>query len=155
MATPRDKYYTEFFSTITYCNDYNCAPFSNEKIRDKIHKVIAEEEAGAHNVTVGNFSQTPNTQRENENMILTSEKRDNSDAMVETLKGFTIKNSGYYESDSENTNNAKGDPASDPNVATHNTDINKRKVTDSRNRDLQQKVLSNQTLPIITTEIEP
>ena len=53
MATPRDKYHMEFFRTITYCNDSNYAPLSNDSIQYEIHKVIAEEESDAHNVTVG------------------------------------------------------------------------------------------------------
>ena len=80
MATSRDKYYTQLFKTIVYCNDSNDAPFSNDNIPDSINRVIAEEEADAHNitsddhnVTVDNFSQPPNTQRENKRMILTSE----------------------------------------------------------------------------------
>ena len=32
MATPRDKYYTELFRTITDSNDRNSAPLFNEKI---------------------------------------------------------------------------------------------------------------------------
>ena len=76
------------FRTITDFNDRNGAPFSNENIRDAIHRVIAKEEAGdhkitsdSHNITVDTFSQTPNTQRENKNTIFTSEKRDKSDAL--------------------------------------------------------------------------
>ena len=42
MATPRDKYYTDFFRTITYFNDRNGAPFSNEKIQYSIHRVVVE-----------------------------------------------------------------------------------------------------------------
>ena len=102
-----------------------------------------------------NFSQMPNTQIENENTILTSEKRDNLDALTETLKGLIINNDGYHESDSVNTNEAKGGPASDMKVGTHNIDRNKRKVTNTSNRDLQQKLLSNRTLPIINTTIDP
>ena len=78
MATPRDKYYTEFYRTITDCNYRNGAPFSNEKIPDEIRRGIVEEEVETHNVTVDTFSQspvTPNTQGDNENTILTSEKR--------------------------------------------------------------------------------
>ena len=63
-----------------------------------------------HNLTVGTFSQTPfmpNTQRYNENTILTIEKRNNSDALSETLKGLTINNAVYYESESENMNDTK------------------------------------------------
>ena len=40
MITPRDKYYTEMFRTITDCNYRNGAPLSNEKTRDAIHRVI-------------------------------------------------------------------------------------------------------------------
>ena len=101
------------------------------------------------------FSQTSNTQRENKNTILTSEKRDKSDTLAETLKGLTINNAGYYESDSVNANGAKGDPASDPKISNHTSDVNKIKVTDTSNGDLQQKLLSNRTLPIITTTIDP
>ena len=74
MATPRDKYYTELFRTITDFNDPNGAPFSNEKIQYAIHRVIEEEEtdahiiaSDAHKVTVDNSSQTtatPNVQGE-------------------------------------------------------------------------------------------
>ena len=49
----------------------------------------------------------------------------------------------------------KGDPASDPIVSNHITDENKRKVTDNSKGDFQQKLLSNRTLPIITTKIDP
>ena len=68
------------------------------------------------------FSQTLNTQRENENTILKSEKRDNLDVLTETLKGLTINDSGYYEPESANANNEKGYPASNLQVATHTTD---------------------------------
>ena len=97
MATPRDKYHTELFRTITDCNNCNDAPFSNGYIIDTINRVISEEIADAynitsdtHNVTVDNFSQTPNAQRENENAILTNEKGDKLDAPAETLKGLKI-----------------------------------------------------------------
>ena len=59
---------------------------------------------------------TPNTQGENENAILTSERLNNLDALVETLKGLTINDSGYYESDSANENDTKVDPAINPKV---------------------------------------
>ena len=112
----------------------------------------------SHNVTVDTFSQTPvtpNTKGENENSIFTSEKRDKSDALTETLNNLTINNDRYYESDSANVNDAKGDPASDLKVATHTIERNKRKVTDTSNGDLRKKILSNQTLPIITETIDP
>ena len=85
MATPWDKYDTEFFSTITDCNDRNGAPFSNDKIRYAIHRFIEEDKTNSHNVTVDTFIKTPltpNEQGENENMILTSEKWDKLDALA-------------------------------------------------------------------------
>ena len=59
---------------------------------------------------------TTNTKEENANTILTSERLNNSDALIETLKVLTISDAGYYRSDK---NHAKGDPTSDPRVATH------------------------------------
>ena len=61
METPRDKYYMELYRTIKYCNDRNGAPLSNDNIRDVMNRVIIEEEAEAHNVTMDNFSKTPAT----------------------------------------------------------------------------------------------
>ena len=79
------------------------------------------------------FNQTSNTKKENENMILTREKLDKLDALSETLKGLIINDAGYYESDSANANDAKGNPASDPEISTHTSDINKMKVTYTSN----------------------
>ena len=88
-------------------------------------------------------------------MILTSEKQDKLDVLAENLKGLKISKAGYYESYSANLNDKKGDSASDSKLATHTTDGKKRKFTDTSNEDLQQKILSNRNLPIITTMIEP
>ena len=117
MATPRDKYYTKMYETLVDYNDRNNAPWSNEKLWQAIHKYIEEEEvdghnitlddhnitSSAHNLTADTFSQrpvTPNTQGENENAILTSERLNNSDVLEEMLKGLKINDAGYYESDS-------------------------------------------------------
>ena len=72
--------------------------------------------------------------------------------LAETLKWLTINDSGYYESDK---NDAKGNTESDPKTVTHTRDDKKRKVTDTSNGKLQQKLLINRTLPIITTTIDP
>ena len=97
MATPRDKYYTKMYESLIDYNDRNDAPLSNKNIREAMHKFIAEEESdvynitpGAHNVTVDTFSQKSDTQRENANVILTSEKLD------KLLKYLTINNAVYY-----------------------------------------------------------
>ena len=102
-----------------------------------------------------NFCQSPvttNTQGENANEILTSERMNNLDALAETLKLLTINDAGYYNSDA---NDAEGDPTSDPKSDTHTSDGKKRKVTDTSNVNLQHKLLINRTLPIITTTIYP
>ena len=88
------------YRTSTDYNDRNGAPLSNENIRDSISRVILEEEEESHTVAVVTFNQTPitsNTQGENKNMILTSEKQNNSNALTETLKVLTMSNAGYYE----------------------------------------------------------
>ena len=102
MATPRDKYYTEWYRTIIDCKDRTGALFSNEKILDATHRVIVKYETEAHNITMDNFYQypvTPNTQGENENAILTSGRLNNSDTLAKTLKVLTINYAGYYNPD--------------------------------------------------------
>ena len=88
-------------------------------------------------------------------MILKSYKLDKSGALEEMLKGLTINDSEYYESDSANASDAKVNPASYPKIASHTSDGKKRKVMNTSNGDLQQKLLSNRTLPIITTTMDP
>ena len=148
--------------TITDCNKCKDAPFSNEKIQDAIHKFIVGEELDAykitsndHNVIADTFSQMSNTQRENANTILTSGKLDKLDALEEMLKELAINDAGYYESDSAKRNDAKGNPASDPKTVTYTRDVKKRKVTDNSNGYIQQKLLSNWTLLILTTTTDP
>ena len=63
-----------------------------------------------------NFFQSPvtiNTQGDNANTILISERINNSGALVETLIGLTIHDAGYYNSDE---NDAEGDTTSKPKV---------------------------------------
>ena len=87
---------------------------------------------------MGTFCQFPfttNTQGENVNAILTSSRINHSYALVETLKGLTIKNAGYYNSDE---NDAEFNTESYPKVDTHTSDGKKRNVTDTSNRNLQQ-----------------
>ena len=74
-----------------------------------------------------------NTQRGNENAILTSEKLDKLDALAENLKDLKIKDSEYYVSDSVNSNDTKDDPARNLKTVTHTTDKKNRKVTETRN----------------------
>ena len=109
----------------------------------------------AHNITMDTFCQSPittYTQGENAKAVLTSEIINDADTLAEMLKGLKINDTGYYNS---HRNDAEGFPASYPKVAMHNSDGNKRKVTDTRNGNLQQKLLTNQTLLIITMPIYP
>ena len=141
------KYYTELYRTRTDYNDCNGAPFSNENIRDAIYIVNAEEESEAHNLCIDAFCRSPvitNTQGENENVILTSERINKSDALAETLKVLTINDAGYYNSEG---NHAEGDHASDSKVATHTSNIKKRKVTDTSNGNLQQNIIDQPDTP--------
>ena len=84
------------------------------------------------------FCQSPvttNTKGQNANTILTSQRINNLDTLAETLKVLTINDAGYYNS---GKNYAEGDPASNPKVATHTSDGNKIKVTDTSNVNLKQ-----------------
>ena len=63
------------------------------------------------------------------------------------LEDLTINDAEYYVSNSATFNNAKEDPASDPKTVTHTSD-RKGKITDTSNLNIQQKILSNQTLPV-------
>ena len=72
-------------------------------------------------------------------MILKSDKLDKLDALEEMLKGLTINDADYYESNSANANDAKGNPAIDLKIATHTSDGKKRKVMYTSNGYLQQK----------------
>ena len=58
----------------------------------------------------------------------------------------------YYYSDE---NDAVDDPSSNPKVDTHSSDLNKRRVIDTSNGNLQQKLFINWKIPIITTTIDP
>ena len=85
---------------------------------------------------------------------MTSEKQDKSYEVVEILKGLKTNNAGYYESGSANKNDANRDTASNLRTVTHTSDGKKRKVTDTSNVYLQQKLLSKRTLPFVTTTMD-
>ena len=71
------------------------------------------------------------------------------------LKYLTINDAEYSVSNSANVNDAKGDSACDPKTVTNTSDRKKIKVTDTRNRILQQKLLSNRTLPVVAPTMDP
>ena len=86
---------------------------------------------------------------------MTSEKLDKLDELEETLKDFIINDAEYYVSDSANVNDAKGNPASDLKTFTYTSDGKKINITDISNAIFQQALLSNRTLPIVTTTMDP
>ena len=100
MSTLRYKYHQKILETLVDEDDCNNAPLSNEKFRKERSTVISEMEAeeskiilDTNNVTMDNFCQSPvtaNTQGENANIILTSDRINNLDALAETLKGQTL-----------------------------------------------------------------
>ena len=153
MATSREKYYMEMYKTLTNNNDQNDASLSNDNIQEAIHKFI-EEESDYNNVTVDNFSHTANTQRGNANAIFTSENLEKSDKMADKIKDLTINDAEHYVSNSAIANDKKCNPASDPKTATH-TSESKGKVTDTSNRNTQQKLLNNRTLSFIVWTMNP
>ena len=59
-----------------------------------------------NNVTADTFSHKFNTQRENENAIITSEELDKSDEQADALKDLTINDVKYNESDTATTSDA-------------------------------------------------
>ena len=54
-----------------------------------------------------------------------------------------------------NANDSEGDPESNPKIYTPTSDRKERKVTDTSNGYLKQKLLSNRTLPIIVMTMDP
>ena len=124
MATPREKYHTEIYKTLTDYNECNNEPLSNENIREAIHKFMEEESiSDANNVTEDTFIHTSNTKIYNANEIFTSEKIDKSDDLTDALNDLTIKNDGYYASNSAIASNAQGDIKRDPKTVTHTSNI--------------------------------
>ena len=114
------------FKTLTDYNDLNNTSLSKAEIQESMNKFIEDESiAYYNNVTTNTFRHASNTQRENENAILTSEKLDKSDALAEAIKYLTMNDAEYYESDSANMNDAKVDVARNSKVATHTSYGNK------------------------------
>ena len=125
-------------------NDYNNAPLCNENLRQEVSKVMEEteeeerdSERNANNMTMDTFCHqspvTTNTQGEIANV--TNEGQISSEILAESIKGFngltiqsTINDAAYYDSEEDD---AESDPNSDPKVATHTSDKNKRKITDT------------------------
>ena len=133
------------------------------KSRKKTEEEERCAERNANNVTMDTlFNKSPikiNTQRKNANM--TNERQISSNILAETIKEFnglmiqsTINDSAYYDSEEDD---AKNDPKSDSLVATHTSDVNKRKTTntDTTNGNAAHKLLMNREIPGIIQGVIP
>ena len=143
------------FMTLTDYNDRNNTPLSNENIWESIRKAMEEESISyANNVNAHTFSHTSNTQIDNENAIFKSDKLDKLDNLVDMWKDLTINNVKYYESDTATASDTQGDPTHYPKIVIHTSNGNE-KVTDTINRDFEQKLLSNRNLHVVVPTMNP
>ena len=92
----------------------------------------------SNNVTADIFSHASIAQRENANEIFTSEKKDKSDKLVDTVKNLTINEADYYESNTATASDTQGDITSNPYKITHTSNI-----------FLEQELLSYRTIPVL------
>ena len=102
----------------------------------------------ANNVTADTFCHTPNTQRENANIIFTSENLDKLDELADALKYLIIRGAEFYESDTATANDAQGDSTRDQKTATHTSNGNE-KITETSNGNFEENKSSNRTLPVV------
>ena len=139
----------EMYNTLTNLNDRKNTSLLNDKIQEAMRKAVEEKLlSNANNKTVDAFSHTSNTQAENSNKNFTSEKLDKSDDLSNALKDLTINDSKYYESDTATASDAQGDSTRNLKTVTHTSNGNE-KVTDPSNKNFEQKLLSNLTLPVV------
>ena len=97
-----------------------------------------ESISDANNFTVDTFSHTSITQRENANTILTSEKKDKSDALVYAIKDLKISDTKYYESNTSTASDAQGDLIRNPETVICTSNRNET-VTNTINENPEQK----------------
>ena len=75
MVTSRDRYYMEMYKAINYYNNRNNTPLLSENIQEEMCKVMEEESIrDAYTVTADTCIHAYSAQRENSNMVFTSEK---------------------------------------------------------------------------------
>ena len=108
------------------------------KTQEVVLRVIREDDAGAmtdaKNITDDTCSLASNSQKENPNVIFTSEKLEISDELVDVVNNMTIKNVGY-ELHTATVSDAQVNLVSDPDI-----------VTLTSNRIIDQKLLSCRTI---------
>ena len=93
-----------------------------------------------NNVTTDTFSHTSNTQKENANTILTSEKLDKSDELVNAVNNLTINDNEYYESTLATASDTQGDLTRNLETSTH-TRNGKETVTYISNGNFEQNII--------------
>ena len=91
-----------------------------------------------NNVNVDIFNHASNAQRENKNVIFTSEKLDKLDNQVDAVENLKINNAEYYSSNTLTASDSQG-----------NITSNQETVTHTSNGNSEQKVLSYWTIPIV------
>ena len=89
-----------------------------------------EEESIAddNNVTADTFSHASNTQRENTNAVITIEKLNKLDKLVDAVKKLTINNAKYYKSNTATANDTQGNLTRNLETVTHNRNGNVGKI---------------------------
>ena len=100
------------------------------------------------------FSHTSNTQRENTNAIFTSEKLDKSDKLADALNDLTINDTKYYESNTATVSDAQSNITHNMESVTHSNNGNET-PTNTSNGNVEQKLLSNQTIPVVILTMNP
>ena len=104
-------------------------PLSNTRILEEIRKVIDELSiVDDNNVTTATFSHASNTQRDNSNVIFTSEKPDKSDKLVYTVNNLTINDAKYYESNTATASAVQGSITRNTETVTHTSTRNLNKT---------------------------
>ena len=165
MSTLKDKYFERVLETLVDHNDCHNAPFSNEKLYQAVSKVMSEmeeEERNSNNVTMNTLCQYPVTNNiQIKNAKVPNKKQITSDILEEKIKGFKgltlhsiINNSTYDNSDKDD---AERDPKIDQLISNHTGDRKKIKITDTdtTNINFSQKLLINQTIPVIIPPTDP
>ena len=98
----------------------------------------------ANNVTADAFVYASTSQRENVDVIFTSEKLDKPDKLFDVINNLTI-NDARYELNKVTESGSQGDPTINPYTVTH-TSNRLYTVTHTSNRILDQQLLSGRTI---------
>ena len=144
-------------NTITTFNDNTKSPLSNANIQEEILKFMMkyEEESitEANNINAYAFSHASSSQRENTDMIFTSEKLDKSDELVNAINNLTTSDV-VYELNKSIASDAQGDIMSYTDTSTH-TSNGPDTFTHTRNRIFDKTLLSCGTIGKVSPSPPP